>query len=380
MQLAMLNDIGSEIAGVIGLDEVFERAAYLIHENFGYYNVAILTFEKSKEELEFRANVGELSPSFFEEKIQELHLRLNDWATQNKVVTVTNDFQKNSSYSISGEYFPFRSELSVPICQGETVVGVLDIHSQEESAFDESDILIMETLADQIAVAVERAQLYEAQLESSKKLRKFALYEQKAREEERKLITREIHDEIGQYLTVLKLNLEGSSHGNEEQLFKAQELVDQLITRVKNLALILRPSLLDDLGLVHAIQWLVENYQKQSGLKVKFQHHDLESSRFPAELEIAAYRIIQEALTNVVRHAETERASVGLLQERDNLRVQVWDSGIGFELEKTKQDQQTIGLISMQERVALLGGQLIVDSSPGEGTQVLAILPIKKKM
>lgn len=378
-QLELLNDVGAKIAGLQDPERVLETLVELVHNYFGYYHVAILTLDEEQEEMVLRASQGGLNEFITPSYRQDLQHGLIGWAARNQEIIVANDVQKNPHYiSFSEEPLPIRSELSVPICQGETLIGVLDIQSEVRDAFDESDILVMETLSDQIAVAVESARLYEAQRESSEKLRELALYEQKAREEERKLITREIHDEIGQFLTVLKLNLESFSPGDEEQLAEAQELLDQLIKRVKNLALILRPSLLDDLGLIHAVQWLVDHYQKQSGLQINFQHLGLENTRFPLDLEIAAYRIIQEALTNVVRHAEAEHATVGLLRDQDYLRVQVRDSGAGFDLEQKEQDQQTFGLTSMQERAALLEGQLIVDTSPGEGTQVLAILPLEK--
>jgi signal transduction histidine kinase len=154
----------------------------------------------------------------------------------------------------------------------------------------------------------------------------------------------------------------------------AQSLLHDLVGRVRNLALDLRPSMLDDFGLVAAVQWLVQRYAAQTGIGVDVVQSGLDETRFSAEVEIAAYRIIQEALTNVVRHAQTREAIVRIRQEPRTLIVEVEDRGIGFD--PSRLSRQTIGVQGMRERVSILGGRLTIESSPGAGTRIKAELPL----
>jgi signal transduction histidine kinase len=148
----------------------------------------------------------------------------------------------------------------------------------------------------------------------------------------------------------------------------------ELVTRVHDFSLALRPAMLDDLGLLPALLWLMEHvHSAQTGLQVDLEHEGLDR-RFSWEVETAAYRIVQEALHNVARHASTDRADVRCLAEGDELFIQVVDEGVGFN-PRSIRAHTTSGLRGMQERARLLGGQLRVESAPGKGTRVIARLP-----
>lgn len=198
-------------------------------------------------------------------------------------------------------------------------------------------------------------------------------------EDERRHLARELHDEIGQILTGLQLNLEHGARpwptGAPPPLEEAWRLVRDLTARVRDLSLRLRPTMLDDLGLHPALLWHLNRYAAQTNVDVDFDAAGLQR-RFPANVETAAYRIVQEALTNVARHAEVARASVRLWQDNGTLRLQVADRGRGFDLVATRAAQQTSGLSGMQERALLLGGCLEIESHPGDGTTISAALPI----
>ena len=196
-------------------------------------------------------------------------------------------------------------------------------------------------------------------------------------ESERRNIARELHDEIGQLLTGLKLTLEmGARFPNEsaKSLEQAQLLVNELMARVRKLSLDLRPAMLDDLGLLPALLWHIEHYQMQTRVQVDFRHSCLEAQRFPAAVETAAYRIVQEALTNVARHAAVSEATVRVWTQEGKLMIQVEDCGKGFPVDQTLAASDTSGLTGMRERAVLLGGQLILESHPGEGTRLTAEL------
>lgn len=197
-------------------------------------------------------------------------------------------------------------------------------------------------------------------------------------ETERRNIARELHDEIGQVLTGLKLTLEMGARLPPEEarnsLQQAQTLVNELMARARKLSLDLRPAMLDDLGLLPTLLWHIEHYQAQTRVQVNFRHSGLEARRFSAEVETAAYRIVQEALTNVARHANVSEATVRLWTEAEKLLINVEDAGSGFDAGTTLGSSDTSGLAGMRERAVLLGGQLTVESHPGKGTRLIADL------
>jgi PAS domain S-box-containing protein len=198
---------------------------------------------------------------------------------------------------------------------------------------------------------------------------------------ERRHLARELHDEIGQALTGLKLTLEMRTRLQGDQLHaslaEAQTLVCDLTARVRDLSLRLRPTMLDDLGLRPTLLWHFERYTAQTQVRVVFEQSGLER-RFPPEVETAAYRIVQEALTNVARHAGTGEVTVRLWLDQDLLCLQIEDPGVGFDLDAVPNAGASTGLSGMQERAELLGGHLTVESGRGVGTRVTAELPIRE--
>jgi signal transduction histidine kinase len=202
-------------------------------------------------------------------------------------------------------------------------------------------------------------------------------------ETERHHIARELHDQVGQLLTGLKLNLEMLQHGNADfagaTLAGALNLINELTTRMRSLSLDLRPSMLDDLGLLPALLWHFDNYTKQTHVRVGFRHDGLDRRMAP-DIETAAYRIVQEALTNVARHAVVDEAEVRCSASQTQLHIQVEDHGKGFDSEAELHSHTTSGLSGMRERAALLGGHLTVDSTPGQGTRVIAEIPLSSEV
>ena len=197
-------------------------------------------------------------------------------------------------------------------------------------------------------------------------------------ETERRQIARELHDEIGQALTGLKLLLETanrpSGRNMRSRLAESRVLINELMARVQDMSLDLRPAMLDDLGLVPALLWHFERYTAQTGVQVLFEHKGMQR-RFTPEIETAVYRIVQEGLTNVARHAQVGEVMVRLSVGRGVLTVQIEDHGGGFDSERALSDGTSHGLNGMRERAALLGGRLRIDSSPGAGTRLLARFP-----
>lgn len=194
-------------------------------------------------------------------------------------------------------------------------------------------------------------------------------------ESERRRIALELHDQIGQILTGLKLKLQMLARlpagESQERLGEAEVLVDELIGRTRELSLNLRPATLDHLGLLSALLRHLRYYTSQTGVRVDFEQIGLEGKRFAPELETAAFRIVQEALTNVARHSGAGEAIVRIWSTKNTLTLEIEDHGKGFDPEIEFATAQTSGLTGMRERASLLGGRFEIESAPG-GTRLSA--------
>jgi signal transduction histidine kinase len=199
-------------------------------------------------------------------------------------------------------------------------------------------------------------------------------------EKERRHIARELHDEIGQLLTGIQLKLEAAMFLPIERIAgviqETDELVEELLGQVRELSLELRPAILDDLGLLPAILWHLERFTNQTGIQVDFKHSQLHNVRFRQDIETAAYRILQEALTNVMRHAGRCKVRVKIWVVSDTLHLEIQDNGKGFDLNTFSDKSVSFGLSGMQERATILRGTLLIKSVPKKGTSISIRLPV----
>jgi PAS domain S-box-containing protein len=222
--------------------------------------------------------------------------------------------------------------------------------------------------------------------EYSRKLQVLSRRLVEAQETERRNIARELHDEIGQALTVMQLNLQAmlQSPGRRplvSRMKESLEVVDRVLEQVHDISLNLRPLILDDLGLEPALRWFTARQAALVGLQTKFQADPLEQRLNPV-IETECFRVGQEALTNVVRHAKAKTVSVELRKEAGQLHLRVHDDGIGFDVGAVREQAMrgaSLGLLSMEERAALAGGGLEFKSAPKQGTEVHAWFPLKWK-
>jgi signal transduction histidine kinase len=198
-------------------------------------------------------------------------------------------------------------------------------------------------------------------------------------EAERRHLASELHDEIGQLLTGLRLQLkfnEAASFDEIKNRFdQARSIVDDLLATVRRLSFDLRPADLDQFGLLPALLGLLERYTVQTGILVDFKHWGMDR-RFGTKVETAAYRVVQEALTNIARHASVAGVTVRLWTEVKTLNLQVDDRGRGFDPEIVLKVARSSGLLGMSERISLVGGRMTIDSTPGKGTTITAELPL----
>ena len=271
-----------------------------------------------------------------------------------------------------------RSVMGAPLRVGEKVVGVVSVSSNRPRRFTEEDLKLLLLVADRAAPAVEKAHLLEkvrAGRERQKALSRRLLT---AQEEERRRLAVELHDELGQVLTAVKINLASlerlpGTPSASAHLRDTIASVDQAMERVRDLALDLRPSVLDDLGLPAALRWYVDRFARTAHVEA---HLSIDAvPHLEADLETVCFRVAQEALTNVARHARARHVWVDLHLLPVGLELSVRDDGSGFDIGVARDHAvggASMGLLGMQERVALVGGEFEIRSAPGGGTEVRA--------
>jgi PAS domain S-box-containing protein len=275
------------------------------------------------------------------------------------------------------------SYLSVPlVVQGE-LIGSLNLGANRPGAYRSEDVDIVREVANSLATAIQQAQLFEQVQAAHKRLQSLSRRLVEAEEVERRRIARELHDEIGQTLTAVKINLQALQLPADPaelgpRLAKSIKIAEQALQQVRNLSLDLRPSLLDDLGLVATLRWYVDRQAQWGGFTAQFIAEPSEID-LPPELEIVCFRVVQEALTNVIRHAAARRVVVELRQHGTELALTVGDDGVGFETQVALERAvggASMGLLGMQERVLLAGGQIDIESTPGHGAEIRVRFPL----
>ena len=277
-----------------------------------------------------------------------------------------------------------RGHLTVPLIAKGRALGVMNLATAESRDFAQEELDILSVIGNQIGVAIENAQLWEELLRKQELQHQLLESIISAQEEERKRVARELHDETSQVLTSLVLGLEGLaaepllSESARERAIQLRRVAAGALEEVHHLALELRPSALDDAGLVPGIARYLREYRLHHGLEVDFRAVAIDGLRLLPAAETAVFRIVQEALTNVARHAHAQGVSVLLEQRGSNLVTVVEDDGCGFDPEAVTVAplRERLGLAGMAERAALVGGHLTLESRPGQGTTVFVTVPL----
>jgi signal transduction histidine kinase len=220
---------------------------------------------------------------------------------------------------------------------------------------------------------------YEQIVEARAELERLSARMVAAQEEERRSISRELHDEIGQTLSAVLVDAANLANRippedavAQRYLESIRTLADSSVNSIRNIALLLRPSMLDDLGLIPALEWQAREVSRRSGIKVKVTDENVPES-LPDAVRTGIYRIVQEALHNIARHSGAKNANITVRHEQDSIILSVEDDGSGFDPKRTR----GLGLVGMEERVKQLGGRMDVQSSPGKGTRLRVTLPLE---
>lgn len=284
-----------------------------------------------------------------------------------------------------GELHP-HSYLYQPLIVGDQLAGCVFIGFKVEHHFSADEREFIEQIANQVAVALHNTALLQESQATSRRLRRLSHRLTHAQEEERRRLARELHDDIGQELTALKMRLHlmaEEAPGDDQAVAFRQltEEVDRVLQKVRTLSHTLRPAILDDLGLIAALRWLVGRFAEQySQITFSFSS-EVEDLPLPEATRLTAYRIVQEALTNAVKHAQPQHIWVNLHVQNQKLRLEISDDGVGMDVQRTlsQAGSQGLGLLSLIERAESVGGETHLLSRPGEGAHITVTLPLEEE-
>lgn len=266
------------------------------------------------------------------------------------------------------------SAMGVPLVVEEKLIGTVVAGSKTYRAFTSDELDLLRVVADRVAPAIERARLLETVRAGRERLETLSRRLLAVQEEERRRVAIELHDELGQVLTAVKINLESIP----TQVGVAVESVERAMQTTRDLALDLRPAMLDDLGLAAALRWYADRFAKQTQIVMHLAIEEI--SDLPPTLATACFRVTQEALTNVTRHASAKNVWLEVRRTARGLELVVRDDGVGFEVDAAR-DRATqgasLGLLGMEERVTLAGGSIDIRSTPETGTEIRALFPMR---
>jgi signal transduction histidine kinase len=280
--------------------------------------------------------------------------------------------------------YNIRTTVAAGMVRKDALVGALNIHTVGDvRTFDDEELALLQGLADQAAQALVNARLFDEVEQQHELLRTLAARLVETEEAERRRLARELHDRVGQSLTALSINLNiirsqlpADSAQAAARLNDSLRLVEETVEHTRDVMADLRPPVLDDYGLLAALRWYAGQCSDALVVAVQVEGQEL-SPRLPPAVETALFRIAQEALNNVTRHAHATQANVRLEAVADTARLTIADDGVGFDpaARRPPGEPPLWGLINMRERAEAVGGRLRVESAPGQGTHVVVKVP-----
>jgi signal transduction histidine kinase len=369
-QLESLNEIGNALATETDLGRLLDLVARRLRELLDARLVTVM-LPTGPDELRFAAVAGDGGEEFLGQTMPRSSSksgRVFDRGRSERSDSVLDDPEVDRDV-IRG--FGARTGLWVPLVARSDTIGLIAVHDKlgPDARFTDNDLRLAETFASRAAVAVDLSQRI-----ARDALRRIV----SAQEVERRRLARELHDETGQALSSILLGLKTleekvESDGARRAVSDVRELVVATLHDVRRLAIELRPKVLDDFGLVPALERLTETFGAQTGIGVRFEP-GLTEERLPTEVETALYRIVQESLTNIVKHSRARNISVVLVRKPGAVAAVIEDDGQGFDPATVRSGG--FGLEGMRERVGLLDGRLQIESIEGAGTTLVAEVPL----
>jgi signal transduction histidine kinase len=388
-ELSALNAIVTTISQSLNLDKILNDALTKILSLMEIEAGVVHLLDEKAGQLVIIVHRG-LSPKYTQEikKLEPGEGIAGRVVQSGESIVVNDTMDSPESTTMVGERQEFRAYISLPVKWKNKVLGALSLASYLPNKFESETVHLLSAMGEAIGIAVENARAAQS-LEEANKIREQLLEKLiSAQEEERRRIARELHDEASQALAALAINLESVAdtlpmryHDAKQKLDILKKQAIQTLGGIRNLALELRPSSLDDLGLSMAVDWYAKDYLVKRGLEVKIEVIN-PKAKMPSHTETMLFRIIQEALTNVVKHAEATKVRVQLQLSDSMATVQVEDNGKGFNVEAALNGEgirQNLGLHGMAERATLLGGSFTIKSQLGQGTQLRVEVPVSEE-
>ena len=281
-----------------------------------------------------------------------------------------------------------RKAISIPLRVRGQTIGAMNFCGDQDAPFSSESVQILGLLASTAALAIENAYLYQEADTKARLRRQLLAREIKVQEEERRRIARELHDEAGQSLTGLIMSLDtidqvlsthhqgNTDHQVRSYVREAREIASTTLQEIRHVIFDLRPTLLDDLGLAAAVDWYVKTFLARASVRAEVKAAGLER-HLPQKVEIALYRIIQEAVSNVIKHAFARKCTVTLTCANGTVEAAIEDDGKGFDGKRvTSPGEEHLGIAGMRERARSLNGQFSIQSRAGEGTRVQIRIPL----
>ena len=371
-QLEALHDVVRALAGETDLDRLLGLVCRHVRELIGA-RLALIALPSADGDLTVAAVDGEGDAAYglLGHELKSAHSKSGRVLERRQSARVDSVLDDPEIDQEEARRLGIRSGLYVPLVARDRAIGIVAVHDKlgSDARFGEADLRLAEIFAARAAVGVEL---------SERVARDTVRRVIEAQELERRRLARELHDETGQALTSILLGLKGiraARTDDEAQHAEAElrELVVQALQDVRSLAVELRPSALDDFGLAAALDRLTDTFSERSGIAAAVEAN-LGHERLPADVETVLYRLVQEALTNVVKHAAAQNVSIVITRRDGGVSAIVEDDGQGFVAGDVRDD--ALGILGMQERLGLLGGTLAIESTAGGGTAIVAYVPL----
>lgn len=370
----------------VGLDSVYD----LVHGEVG----GILLVDEDTQTLRYRIAYGLPDQAMEETALavgEGIAGRVVDTGRAIMLDDVSLDLD-SANEGLSTTEFPLeglRALASIPLRSHHRIFGTINVASREPRRFGSDDIYVLHSIGEQMGVAIERAEVLEQLVQGRETYRRMARHYLVAQDEERRRIARELHDETSQSISALALNMralaemaEMSGHDQEliERIKKVESMAEHTAHELTRIINDLRPGLLDSAGLLPAIRRFAEDKLQPQGVDITIEVRG-NLPRLAPEVEATIFRFAQGAISNVARHAEARNLHISLDCGEERLSLRVSDDGRGFDVSTITGIDETTGrgrgVFAMKERIHLLGGSCEVKSAPGEGTAVVAEIPIK---
>ena len=408
-QLSVLNTVALTVNQSLNLNDILNRAVDEVCQLDGIDMVVIYLSNPSNAQLELMTYRGlSENAARIAQKVGLLDSSCGGVVEREKPIVVPDITPYHTQGAISLQQEHILAIIHVPLMTKGRVLGSLCVGSRGDQRFEEEAQKLLTAIGNQIAIAVENARLY-AELQRKERVRS-GLFKKvlAAQEDERKRIARELHDQVSQSLTALLYNAEGGLETNEqpaiqESLQHICTLTQSTLDNIHKLIYDLRPSMLDQLGLIAAVRWLANTRLKSVGTRVtvvalgeeRSLDGEADFQRLSPEMEMALYRVIQEAINNIARHAAAHNVEINLELRENIVTVDVVDNGVGFDLAEISQaasresdwidtsqaeNMAGLGILGMQERIELLGGTMDIFTSPGNGTHIHIQVPIQERI